>query len=96
LLYSYLHVDRKANIKYKAFITSTGIAIDVRYIILEKYLNRLWLEILERANNFIGEGKVAADAFSEPFLVISIYSLKLLIKKDICAAICNGFRIYLN
>jgi len=34
--------------------------------------------------------------FSEPFLVISIYSLKLLIKEDTYAAICEGFRIYLN
>jgi hypothetical protein len=78
------------------FITSTGIAIDVRYIIPEKYLDKLWSKILEHANNFIGEGKVAADIFSEPFLVISIYSLKLLIKEDICATIYKGFRIYLN
>ena len=78
------------------FITSTRIAIDVRYIILEKYLNKLWSKILEYTNNFIGKGKVVADAFSEPFLVISIYSLKLLIKEDIYAAIYKGFRIYLN
>ena len=38
---SYLHVDRKANVKYEAFITSTGIAMDVRYTIPEKYLDKL-------------------------------------------------------
>ena len=70
--------------------------MDVKYLILEKYLDKLWSKILEGANNFIGEGKVVVDAFSEPFLVISVYNLKLLVKEDTCAAIYEGFRIYLN
>ena len=78
------------------FISLTRIAIDVKYLILEKYLNKLWFNILEGANNFTGKGRVAVDAFSEPFLVISLYNLKLLIKEDICAAIYKGFRTYLN
>jgi hypothetical protein len=93
---SYLHADGKANVKHEAFITSTGIAMDVRYTIPEKYLDKLWSQILQGANDFIGEGKVAADAFSEPFLVISAHGLKLSTKEDTCAATCEGFRTHLN
>jgi len=70
--------------------------MDVKYLILEKYLNKLWFEILEGANNFIGKGRVVVDAFSKPFLVISLYNLKLLIKEDTCAAIYKGFCTHLN
>ena len=70
--------------------------MDVRYTIPEKYLDKLWSEILEHANNFTGEGKVAADAFSEPFLVVSAHGLKLSTKEDTCAATCEGFRTHLN
>jgi len=93
---SYLYADGKANIKYKVFISLTRIVIDVKYLIPEKYLNKLWFKILEGANNFISKGRVVVDTFSKPFLVISLYNLKLLTKEDIYAAIYKGFCTHFN
>lgn len=93
---SYAHADGKANVKREAFITSTGIAMDVRYTIAETYLNEFWLAIVQEANSFTGEGKVEADAFSNPFLVVSGHGLKLATKQDTLADTCQSFHAHLE
>jgi hypothetical protein len=83
-------------VKREASITSTGIAIDVRYTIIETYLDEFWLAIVQEANSFIGEGKVKADAFSNLFLVVSRHGLKLATKQDTLANTCESFRAHLK
>ena len=81
---SFTDIDYKAKVKIECFTIGTGQPIDVRYIILELYLDRFWAEVRRLSYKYTGDNNryILYNTFHDLFLVISGYSLKLATKRD--------------
>ena len=60
-----MDADYKAKVKIKCFIIGTGQPINIKYVILELYLDRFWAEVQRLFYKYISDNYRSEEHTSE-------------------------------